>query len=101
MSQSCSIPPVNQFFPPVLSFIEKHKEDITEKVVIATDATSRVGFEAANVLYSKNATVYIAARSADKANNAIASIQNATECARSCERPVFLLLDLADLDTIK
>lgn len=81
MPQGCSIPPVNQFFPPATSFIEKHIEYITQKVVIVTGATSGVGFQAATVLYSKNATVYITARSADKVNNAIASIQNATECA--------------------
>ena len=51
------------------------------------------------ILYSKNAKVYVAARSEDKANRAIADIQKS--CPQSTGSLSFLHLDLADLSTIK
>ena len=53
----------------------------------------------ARILYSKNAKVYIAARSEDKANKAIEGIKNATPSSTGAL--VFLRLDLSDLTTIK
>ena len=53
----------------------------------------------AKLLYSKNAKVYIAARSEEKANRAIADIKKAWP--RSKGSLIFLHLDLADLSTIK
>ncbi|KAL2831124.1 NAD(P)-binding protein [Aspergillus cavernicola] len=93
--------PIGQVFPPAPSFIEQHIPDLTGKVAIVTGATSGVGLEAAAILYSKNATVYIAARSADKADKAIAAIKRSAECSGSRGRLVFLSLDLSDLTSIK
>lgn len=51
-----------QFFPPAPYFVEKDVPDLTGKVYIVTGATSGVGRELARILFSKNATVYLAAR---------------------------------------
>ena len=53
----------------------------------------------AHILYSKNAKVYVAARSEDRANRAIADIKKTWP--RSKGKLTFLHLDLADLSTIK
>ncbi|KAL2867023.1 NAD(P)-binding protein [Aspergillus lucknowensis] len=95
------MPPINQFFPPCPTFVEQHIPDLTGRVAIVTGATSGVGFEAATILYSKNATVYVAARSPDKASKAIATIKDSPECAGSRGALEFLSLDLSDLRSIK
>lgn len=51
------------------------------------------------ILYSKNANVYMLARSADKTNQAIAYIKKATPS--STGTLTYLHLDLADLASIK
>lgn len=64
-----------------------------------TGSNTGVGKEVARILYSKHAKVYVAARSEEKANDAITSIKSAfPESAGSL---TFLKLDLADLTTIK
>jgi retinol dehydrogenase 12 len=69
------------------------------QVYIVTGANTGVGKELAQILYSKNARVYVAARSKEKAEAAITSIREAHPT--STGELVFLLLDLADLSTIK
>lgn len=64
-----------------------------------TGSNTGVGKEVANILYSKNAKVYMAARSPDKTTKAIEEIQ--TAWPKSTGDLVFLHLDLADLSTIK
>ncbi|KAL5332868.1 hypothetical protein BJX70DRAFT_392648 [Aspergillus crustosus] len=66
-------------FPPSPSFVEKDIPDLT----------------------GKNAAVYIAARSAEKGQNAIAQILSFAEGSGSRGRLAFLGLDLSDLRTIK
>lgn len=58
-----------------------------------------MGKELAQILYSKNATVYCAARSDEKALKAISSIKAAIPDSHGAL--IFLSLDLADLSTIK
>lgn len=58
-----------------------------------------MGKELAQILYSKNATVYCAARSDEKTLKAISAIQAAIPDSRGAL--IFLSLDLADLSTIK
>jgi len=74
-----------------------HIPDQSGRVVIVTGASSGIGLEAAHALAAKNARVIIAARSADKNAQAVASIlrdhPGATVEAR--------LLDLADLASVK
>ncbi|KAL4970175.1 NAD(P)-binding protein [Aspergillus stella-maris] len=103
MSDKCamSVPSIHHLFPPAPSFIEKDIPDLTGKVAVVTGATSGVGHETATVLYSKNATVYIAARSAEKGDKAIEYIKSSPECAGSRGRLTFLALDLSDLTSIK
>lgn len=69
------------------------------QVFIVTGASSGVGEQLAQILYSHNAKVYLAARSAEKAANAMESIK--TNFPNSKGSLVYLHLDLDDLSTIK
>lgn len=64
-----------------------------------TGSNTGVGKELAQILFSKNAKVYVAARSEDKANNAIEEIRQANP--NSTGELAFLPLNLSDLTTIK
>jgi retinol dehydrogenase-12 len=64
-----------------------------------TGSNTGVGKELARMLYSSNAKVYIAARSEERANKAIAEIKSAAPTSKG--GLVFLPLDLRDLTTIK
>ncbi|TVY41840.1 putative oxidoreductase [Lachnellula occidentalis] len=90
---------LRQLFPPTPQFTEKNLPDQTGKVFIVTGSSSGVGQELAQILYSHNAKVYIAARSAEKATRAIESIK--TNFPSSKGQLVYLHLDLDDLTTIK
>lgn len=68
------------------------------QVYIVTGANTGIGKELARILYSKNARVYVAARSEEKASKAIADIEK--EFPSSSGELVFMQLDLADLTTI-
>ncbi|KAI1374298.1 hypothetical protein F4677DRAFT_461571 [Hypoxylon crocopeplum] len=88
-----------QMYPPKPTFTEKNIPDLSGKVYIVTGANSGVGKETAQILYSKNAKVYVAARSEAKAADAIADIQRAWP--KSTGALVFLPLDLADLGAVR
>lgn len=90
---------LTQVFPPKPSFTEKDVPDLSSNVYIVTGANTGVGKELARMLYSKNAKVYVAARSAEKSNAAIEDIKKLVPS--STGQLVFLPLDLADLSTIK
>lgn len=64
-----------------------------------TGATSGVGIELAKILYQKNGTIYIAARSESKIKAAVQSIRE--EVPSDAGRLEHLLIDLADLRTVK
>ena len=64
-----------------------------------TGSNTGIGKEVAHILYSKNAKVYVAARSEEKAGRAIEAIKKAFPNSEG--ELVFLRLDLADLTTIK
>lgn len=64
-----------------------------------TGANSGLGKEIAQILYSKNAKVFCAARSKEKTLSAIESIEAAHPDSHG--ELIFLPLDLADLSTIK
>lgn len=72
---------------------------MVKQVHIITGGYAGIGYELAKILYSKNATIYVAGRSASKAEGRIASIKS--EFPNSKGRVEFLFLDLADLGTIK
>jgi retinol dehydrogenase-12 len=64
-----------------------------------TGSNTGIGKHVAQILYAKNAKVYVAARSEEKAGKAIEAIKKAIP--KSSGELVFLRLDLADLITIK
>jgi len=80
-----------------MSFTEDAVPDQTGKVVIVTGGNSGIGKETCRVLLAKGAKVYLAARSKDKAEEAINDIKKAT----GKEGIVFLPLDLQDLSSVK
>jgi len=86
-------------FPHAPEFTESNVPDLLGKVYLITGASGGVGQELARLLYSRNARVWIAARSQHKAAAAIAQIKNA--CPGSIGELHFLRVDLADLATIK
>ncbi|CAJ2506324.1 Uu.00g004540.m01.CDS01 [Anthostomella pinea] len=88
-----------QMFPGNPKFTEDNIPDLSAKVYLVTGANTGVGKEVARILYSKNATVWVAARNQEKGANAIESIKEA--CPSSTGRLEFLHLDLSDLSTIK
>lgn len=69
------------------------------QVYLVTGANTGIGKEVARILYSKNATVWIAARNDEKGANAIASIKEAHPLSNG--RLEYMHLDLSDLSTIK
>lgn len=69
------------------------------QVFLITGANSGVGFELAKLLYQKNGTVYIAARSEGKIKTAIESIEQ--EFPSSTGRLASVVVDLSDLRTIR
>ncbi|KAI0456829.1 hypothetical protein F5B21DRAFT_513152 [Xylaria acuta] len=79
--------------------VEKDIPDLRGKVIIVTGSNTGLGKEIAQILYSKNAKVYMLARSEEKAKQAIDSIQAAVP--NSSGELIYLHLDLADLPTIK
>ncbi|KAI0433045.1 hypothetical protein F5Y09DRAFT_300131 [Xylaria sp. FL1042] len=90
---------LSQLFPPKPDFTEQNLPQLHGKVYLITGANTGVGKELAQMLYSKHAKVYIAARSEAKAAAAIEDIKKAEPSSEG--ELVFLKLDLADLTTIK
>lgn len=112
---------ISQAFPPKPTFTEKDIGNLSGKVIsperqtgelrgsegctnsgqvyIVTGANTGLGKEIAQILYSKDAKVYCAARSREKAQGAIDEIKAAWPNSRG--QLIFLPLDLADLSTIK
>ncbi|KAI1111163.1 short-chain dehydrogenase [Nemania sp. NC0429] len=88
-----------QFFPPKPRFTEENLPNLADKVYLVTGANTGVGKQLARLLYSKNAKVYIAARSEGKANEAIKDIKNSHPSSSGAL--IFLHIDLNDLSSVK
>lgn len=88
-----------QMWPPKPALTEKDVPDLHGKVYIVTGSNTGVGRELAQILYSKNAKVYIAARSEARANRAISELKQAFP--ESTGDLNFLHLDLADFKKVK
>ncbi|KAK5999091.1 Short-chain dehydrogenase/reductase [Cladobotryum mycophilum] len=88
-----------QAFPGQPELIEKDVPDLAGKVIIVTGSNTGLGKELAQILYSKNAKVYMMARSEEKTLKAIDDIKAAV--SESDGELYYIHLDLADLPTIK
>ena len=91
-----------QWFPsesPTLTEENVPRQD--GKVFIVTGGNSGCGFELINALYPSGATIYMAARSQDKAEQAIQQIKSKWPNATNPSTIKYLHLDLNDLTTIK
>ncbi|KAK7739673.1 short-chain alcohol dehydrogenase [Cytospora paraplurivora] len=87
------------FFPQKPKFTDKDLPDLFGKVYIVTGSNTGLGKEVARILYDKNAKVYIAARSEEKAKQAIEEIQKKSPSSKGSL--LFLHLDLNDLEKTK
>ncbi|KAI1412438.1 NAD(P)-binding protein [Hypoxylon sp. FL1857] len=99
MSLSSIISTIQQAFPGKPTFTEKDVPDLTNKVIIVTGSNTGIGKETARILYSKNAKVYMMARSEGKTKTAIEDIKVAVP--KSTGDLIYIHLDLADLPSIK
>ncbi|ROV98388.1 hypothetical protein VMCG_07206 [Cytospora schulzeri] len=90
---------LTQLFPPKPKFTGNNLPDLKGKIYIVTGANTGTGKELTRLLYTKDAKVYMLARSEEKTNLAIADIQKAVP--KSGGSLHFIKLDLADLSTIK
>jgi len=85
-----------QSFPPKPTFGVADIPDLEGKVIIVTGGNSGIGYEITKVLLSKNARVYMASRSQERAEAAIRLLQNETG-----KEAIFLKMDLSSLDSIR
>ena len=87
------------FWMPAPVLTEKNLPDQTSRVYIVTGSNTGVGKDLASILYGKNATVYVAARTESKSQDAISQIKSTYPESKG--KIHFLKLDLSDLPTIK
>ncbi|KAI1328692.1 hypothetical protein F5Y16DRAFT_368427 [Xylariaceae sp. FL0255] len=87
------------FFIPKPPITEENCPDQAGRVFLVTGGYAGVGFELCKILYAHNATVWVAGRSASKADAAIAKIKAAAPSSSGSIE--FLSVDLADRTTIK
>ncbi|KAF2625141.1 NAD(P)-binding protein [Macroventuria anomochaeta] len=92
---------ISQIFPPTAAFTESTlpSGSLKDKVYIVTGASAGVGKELARLLFSLHGTVYLAARSKERATTAIDWIRESHPESKG--RLEFLYLELADLESIK
>lgn len=89
-----------QYFPPKPSFTTKNVPgDLQGKVYLVTGANCGMGYELIRTLYAKNAKVYAACRSEEKASIAIASVKKTAP--NSSGELIPLALELEDLTKVK
>ncbi|KAL1690645.1 hypothetical protein GGG16DRAFT_55211 [Schizophyllum commune] len=86
----------SECLPPPPTWTTADIPDLTGKVALVTGGNTGIGKETVRALLEHNATVYLAARNADKATAAIAELKEATG-----KEARFLKLDLSDLHAIK
>ncbi|KAF8155230.1 hypothetical protein K438DRAFT_1987139 [Mycena galopus ATCC 62051] len=84
-----------RLFPPKFR-PERDVPDLSDKIIIVTGGNTGIGYETVKQLLLKNAKVYLAARSPEKAAAAIKSLEAETK-----KSAIFLQLDLADLPSVR
>lgn len=94
MGQQLSL--YSQWFPPTSRFSVDDIPDLTSRVMIVTGGNTGIGKETVRALLEHNATVYLAARSQDRAEAAIDELETDTG-----KRAIFLELDLAEKASIR
>jgi len=87
---------LQQSFPPRPTWGINDIPDLTGKVILITGGNSGVGKETAKQLLVHNAKVYLAARSAQRATEAIDDLEKETG-----KRAIFLQLDLSDILAVR
>ena len=87
---------IDEAWPPKAQWSVNDIPDLSGKVMIVTGANTGTGYETAKALLPKNAKVYLACRSAEKAQEAIARLKEETG-----KEGFFLQLDLGDLKAVK
>jgi NAD(P)-dependent dehydrogenase (short-subunit alcohol dehydrogenase family) len=87
---------LQQAFPPKPTWGVNDIPDLTGKVILVTGGNTGVGKETVKQLLAHNAKVYLAARSAQKATEAIEELKNETG-----KEAIFLQLDLSDIPAIR
>jgi len=96
---------LSAIFPPPPPLTAASLPSLDQKVYIVTGAASGVGFQLAKILYSKGATVYVAARSTTRCDEAIRKIEAQTKAenkgGKLKGRLEAMVIDLADLRTVK
>ncbi|EIM84129.1 NAD-P-binding protein [Stereum hirsutum FP-91666 SS1] len=87
----------SEVFPPKPHWTSADVPDLTGQTIIVTGGNSGIGKETCRVLLSKNARVYMAARSEAKAKAAITELKAST----GKDKIFWLKLDLADLPSVR
>ncbi|EIW52321.1 NAD-P-binding protein [Trametes versicolor FP-101664 SS1] len=87
---------ISQGFPPKSKFSVDQIPDLTGRVVLVTGGNVGIGYETIKALLQHNAKVYMASRSKDKAEKAIAALKEATG-----KEALFHELDLSSLASVK
>ncbi|EIN04702.1 NAD(P)-binding protein [Punctularia strigosozonata HHB-11173 SS5] len=87
---------IGQTFPPAAKWSTDQIPDLTGFVCIVTGGNIGIGKETVKALLQHNAKVYLAARSQQRADEAIKDLQKDTG-----KEAIFLKLDLSDLKAIK
>jgi retinol dehydrogenase-12 len=95
-----------EMFPPKPVWTEKDIPDQQGRVFIITGGSAGIGYEVAKALFHVNAHVFIASRSKEGAEKAVASItaslpSSIQKVKAGKGRIEFLPLDLGDLSTIR
>ncbi|KAG8896161.1 hypothetical protein FRC01_011966, partial [Tulasnella sp. 417] len=96
---------ISETFPPKPQFNpDRDIPDLSGKVIIVTGGNTGIGKQTIRALLSKNAKVYMAARSKAKAEAAIAEVSKSIRLSLprgvTGKDALFLQLDLANLDSI-
>ncbi|KAL1946144.1 hypothetical protein VTO73DRAFT_15271 [Trametes versicolor] len=86
----------SQGFPPKTTYSVDQIPDLTGRVVLVTGGNTGIGYETIKALLQHNAKVYMATRSKEKAEKAIASLKEATG-----KEALFHELDLSSLASVK
>ncbi|KAJ6620241.1 hypothetical protein B0H10DRAFT_2175766 [Mycena sp. CBHHK59/15] len=86
---------VAQMFPPKFQ-PERDMPDLSGKITLVTGGNTGIGYQTVKQLLLKNAKVYLAARSEEKAAAAIQKLEEETK-----KTALFIQLDLADLPSVR